>query len=313
MSVSAANECEAYAELLSDLADGELEGPEVAKVEGHVAGRASCRVELKLLTGVIMSLTKVPEEDVPGVLAVRVMDQVRQPSLIDRVIAVLAAPFSTGFLKVSLSAAALVTIAFLGRTMWNEGHSPAAEQFASVPVWWGGNLLVNELPHPSVQSGKLGLRPGDALRTADKVEVTMQLHEAQLEIKPRSNVIISRYGLSLIEGSVVVRVDAAHRGLPRELAMKITTPNAIIVHTGTVYKVEVSKGITNTQVIEGSALVTSTSGASQELTAGQSAQVDANDGITPISTEPPAALRPPRTGPEEIRSISQSLPGGPAR
>src|SRR5688500_13011767 len=127
-----ANECEAYAEALSDLADGEIAGVEAARVEAHVAECSSCRVELKLLRGVVMSLTRVPEEEVPTVLAMRVMDRVRQPSLVDRIIAVLAAPFSPSGLRVSLSAAALVFMVFAGRALvQTESLKPApGDQFA---------------------------------------------------------------------------------------------------------------------------------------------------------------------------------------
>jgi hypothetical protein len=307
--------CQPFQELLSDLADGELEGLEAASVEGHVAECASCRVELQLLRGVVLNLTAIPEEDVPPVLMSRVMDTVRQPSLADRIIALLAAPFSPAFLRVSLSAAALVTMAFLGRALLNtEARAPSGgEAFACVPLWWNGELMVNDALHAPSESGRVGLRPGDSFRTADRVQVAMTVREAQVEVRPHSAVIVQRNGLSLLDGALSVHVDENHAAIPESQAMRIVTPKAVIVHIGTVFKVSVSNGVTRTEVIQGRVRVYPSSGATQDLTAGQVAQVDDRGVLTSPAEDSAIPVKPPRTGPEEIRSITQSLPGGPAR
>lgn len=293
--------CEPFRELLSDLAEGEIEGPEKASVEGHVASCASCRADLALLSGVVANLVKIGEEEVPRELVSRVMAQVTAPGPWER-----ALDWILAGLKIAVPVAAVVMIGIAVRPYMAD-PKPAADQFATVPRWWGGALLVNEMPHPVNQSGKLFIRPGDSLRTADKVELSLYLNDAQVEMRPKSSLIMKRDGLYLAQGQIVVRVpEGATRS--EESAVKVATQNAIIVHIGTTFQVTFDHGVTSTEVSSGRVRVYSTTGATQELGAGERAVVDAK-GLQP----PPTPFEPARAKPEEIRSIRESLPGGPGK
>lgn len=307
--------CEPFRELISDLADGELEGPEAARVQEHTRTCAACALELRFLSGAIANLMRIPHEDVPRELVSRVMAQVRQPTLLERLRSLALAPFDPAFLRVALPGLALVLCAVAVRPFLPASTPavPLSDQFASVPRWWGGPLFVNEMPYAVNQSGKLALRPGDSLRTADKVEVSLQLNEAHVEMHPRSSLIMKRDGLYLAEGEIVVRVEDTGAPQPEDKAVKVATPNAVVVHVGTVFRVHVAGGITETEVGQGLVRVYATTGASQDISAGQRATVDSTGIVQGPAVEPPRDLRPARTSPEEIRSISQALPGGPAK
>lgn len=297
--------CEPFRELLSDLAEGEIEAPEKARVEAHVASCASCRADLALFSGVVSNLVKIGEEDVPRELMSRVMAQVKAPTPWERFV-----DFVVGGLKITLPVTALV-LAGVAVKPYLPGADPvpASDQFATVPRWWGGNLLVNEMPHPMNQSGKLFIRPGDSLRTADKVEVSLYLNDAQVEMRPKSSLIMKRDGLYLAQGQIVVRVpEGPNRG--EEHAVKVATQNAIIVHIGTTFQVTFDHGVTSTEVSQGRVRLYSTTGATQELGAGEHATVDGR-GLVPPTNEKPA--HPARALPEDIRTIRESLPGGPAK
>lgn len=294
--------CEPFREHLSDLAEGEIEGPEKASVEGHVASCASCRADLALLSGVVRNLVKIGEEDVPRELLTRVMAQVRAPNPWER-----ALEWILASLKIAVPVAAMVMIGIAVRPYMAD-PAPAADQFATVPRWWGGPLLVNEMPHPMNQSGKLFIRPGDSLRTADKVEVSLYLNDAQVEMRPKSSLIMKRDGLYLAQGQIVVRVPEGSGARGEEHAVKVATQNAIVVHIGTTFQVTFDHGVTTTEVSQGRVRLYSTTGETQELGAGQSATVNAK-GLVP----PPEPFIPARARPEEIRTIRESLPGGPSK
>lgn len=305
--------CQPFQELLSDLADGEIEGPEAARVEAHVAECASCRADFKLLSGVVMNLSRISEEEVPVELMSRVMREVTQPSWLDRLVGLVLAPFNVTVMRVAVPVVAMVMLAVMIRPLMPaDGPGPAhPDQFVSVARWWGGSLLVNEMPHPQNKSGKLGLRPGDSLRTADKVEVTLPLKEAMVEMRPKTSLIMKRDGLYLADGEIIVRVEEGAAPHGEEQAIKVATANAIVIHVGTVFKVNVTGGVTTTEVSQGRVRVYSTTGAAQDLGAGQRAVIDGSGIVSGPAMEAPRDLLPARTGPEEIRSITQSLPGGP--
>jgi hypothetical protein len=309
--MGSANDCQPYAELLSDLADGELEGVEATRVEGHVAQCAACKAELALLSGVVRNLIAIGEEQVPAELARRVMAEVKKPSLLERILGGLSVLTEPSFWKIAAPVTALVLMAVVLRPHLGDDHASAKEKIAGVPVWWGGNLLVNELPHPANRSGRLGLKSGDGVRTGEKVEATLPIHGAQIEVRPRTNLIVTPTGLSVTDGQIVVHVEESRA--PREAPFRVTTPNTVIEHIGTVFKVTVSpKDGTRTDVYSGRVRISS-GGQIQEAGAGDYVTVG---GSGQIETGPSFAapmLKPPRATSEEVRSISQGLPGGPTR
>lgn len=306
-----AQECQPFQELLSDLAEGELEGLEAARVEAHVASCAACAREVVLFRGVVGSLVKIGEEEAPAELARRVMAHVQAPTLAERLVGLLLLPFNPSFLRVAVPAAAVVLLAVALRPLVPDNRVPQSpEHIAGVPVWWGGNLVVNGVPHGPNRSGRLGLKPGDSVRTAEKVEAALPISTAHVEVKPNTTLKVDPDGLWISEGEILVRIDSKDAA---QEPFRVATANAVIEHIGTVFKVSTAPGeFTRTEVFQGRVRVISRTGEVREIGASEYVSVTPAGAIDDgASVAGPASLGPQRSGAEEVRSISQPLPGAP--
>lgn len=306
-----AQECQPFQELLTDLAEGELEAPEAARVEAHVAACAACKREVVLFRGVVQSLSKIGEEEPPAELARRVMTRVKEPTLAERLGRLLLLPFDPAFLKIAVPTVAAVLLAIALKPLVPDNRVPQSpEHIAGVPVWWGGSLVVNGVPHGPNRSGRLGLKPGDAVRTADRVEAALPIRTARVEVKPNSTLMVEPDGLFLSAGEIMVHIDP--KDGPSE-TFRVATGNAVIEHIGTVFKVTASPGeLVRTEVFQGRVRVTSASGEVREVGASEYLSITPAGAIDDGASVPgPASLGPQRSGSEEVRSISQPLPGAP--
>jgi hypothetical protein len=309
--MASAPECQPIQELLSDLAEGELEAPEAARVEAHVSACADCRAQVALFRGVVANLIAIGEEEAPAELSRRVMARVHEPSLAERIVTLLTLPFQPGFLRVAVPTVAVVLLAIALRPLMPDNRVPASpDHVAGVPVWWGGNLLVNDVPHAPNKSGRLGLKSGDSVRTRNKVEAALPIRSAQVEVKPNTSLIVTDDGISIQQGEIVVHIDD-HK--PSTDTFRVISPDAVIEHIGTTFRVMAAPGeYTRAEVFQGKIRVISTGGVVHEMTAGEFVRVLPSGAIEPgPETIPADSLGSNRGGPDVVKSITQPLPGAP--
>lgn len=308
----ATESCMPYKELLSDFAEGELEGTDLVRAEGHLQECACCRAEVALLKGIVSNLRQIREEEVPAALATSVMGRVLTEPIWSIAWRTLTAPLAYTPVRIFAPAAAVILLLFVIRPYLpveiriEHGPTPVATDLAAVrPIWWGGDININDQAHSSSEVGRLALHPGDAIRTPENVELTMTLGEAAIDLRARSSLILKTDGVYLASGKIQVRIETTHPGSPKPGQFKVTTPNATIVHLGTVFGVTYAKQTTRVHVLQGKVKLTSVNGTSLEAGTGQYVSVEPDSIVQsgPL-VEPAATARIPRSQPEDVREIT---------
>jgi len=309
--------CQPYRELFSDLLEGELDSTDVIRAEGHLTECSSCRAELAVLRGIVTNLQEIDEEEVPAAFASQVMARVMSEPFWLVAWRMLSAPFAYTPVRLLAPTFGVVLLLFMIRPYLpveiriENGPAPHAGEVAFArPIWWGGTVYVNEQAHSPADSGRVTLRPGDSLRTTDNVQLCLALPEAAVEVRTRSSLIVKTDGLYLAGGKAQIRIDDSKVASG---GFKVTTPNATIVHLGTVFDVAFVRQTSRIDVLQGRVRVTSSNGASLDAAAGQYATVEP-DGIVQAGQTAQAVIstRTPRNQPEDVREINPRCTGGAA-
>jgi len=305
--------CQPYRELYTDLIEGELESPDIIRAEGHLRECPACRAELSILRGVVSNLCEIGEEEAPVELSSRVMASVTAESFGAFFWRILGAPFQFPAVRLFAPVAAAVLLLFLSRPylpveirIANGVTSSSSDLAAIRPIWWGGNVYINDQAHPPSEAGRVTIRPGDSIRTSDRVELALCLADSTIDVRPRTSLIVKTDGLFLAGGKIQVKIEPPKAAAGHRLAtFKVTTPNATVVHLGTVFGVLYSGLTTRTDVLEGKVRMFGNNGASQEIGAGEYASVDTGGVIqSGPSLDLPTSARLPRTQPEDVREIN---------
>jgi hypothetical protein len=302
--------CQPYRESFSDLIEGEMDGQDAKRIEHHLDECSNCRSEMVVLRGVVRTLAGIGEEAVPTELVGAVMTRVKTEPLWLRVWEFIKEPFGSMPVRALAGCAALCLLFFSARPYLPieiriETKGPAGEQASISPVWWGGTLYVNDKAIAPIQSGRLALRPGDAVKTTEHTQLSLAYGEANVEVLGQANLIIKNDGLYLANGRITARIDDARAKIRPGTTFQVTTPLASIVHLGTVFSVTHLHDVTNVEVASGQVMVNGSKvEAHQVLTAGRSVTVNSDGSI-----ETPAANASQATRPAAERSENIPMPG----
>ncbi|MBI4863973.1 MAG: FecR domain-containing protein [Candidatus Riflebacteria bacterium] len=310
--------CQPYRELFSDLIDGALEGLAPERIQAHLDQCSGCRAEVTLLRGVVTSLTSIGEDEAPPELMAQVMTRVRTEPFWVPLWRLITTPLQWTPVRVLAPAVGLALLFLLLRPhlpidIRIENGQTVSSQSASAihPVWWGGAVLVNDRSYSHHDSGRLALNPGDSIRTTDKVRLALTVNGAAVEIRGRTNFIVKTDGLFLTDGKLRVRIEDGKPPSTATPGFKVETPNASVVHLGTIFSVAFDGQRTRTEVFQGKIRVSSKDGRSREMAAGEYASVESHGLLEsgPL-TDSPSLGRAPRSQPEDVREISPRPKGG---
>jgi hypothetical protein len=280
--------CEAVIGLLSDFAEGELEGASQERVRKHLTSCSACRNEAELIKGVIERLQELEPLVVPVDMAKRVTESLRVQSRANR-------PQLTIFEQLT---------AFLAprRGVLVVAGCACLLLLAILPIVRGPStrgVLVARLEHPvRDQLGGLQLSAGEV--DFQRMENGAASSSGQV-LKVGTRFVVAAGNTALLnfqDGSSVVAGDQAvvhvakdamrlERGRldltmsPNGLGFAVTTPQAEVVVCGTVYSVHVDEEGTHVRVKRGKVSVASTrTGEEVLLRAGENARVDTKGILT---------------------------------